>query len=63
MCHPKRGGGLRGGGTVETLAGEEGGGGFDELTAAFAGGEEGFVLDGVKWFHFVWVGRKNGFFW
>src|ERR1019366_2865910 len=39
----ERGGGLRGGGTVETLAGEEVGDGFDELTVAVAGGEEGFV--------------------
>ena len=58
------------GGSGETFAGEEVEGGFDELKAAVAGakawgggGEGGFVWDWVKWFHFVWVGRKNGFVW
>ena len=31
--------------------------------AGVLGGEDGFVLDRVKWFHFVWDGRKNGFVW
>ena len=27
--------------------------------AGVLGGEDGFVLDRVKWFHFVWVGKEK----
>src|ERR1019366_2220132 len=57
-------------------AGQTSGGGADEITARLHGDRllgrkpnyirsgwvaDGFGLVGVKWFHFVGVGRKNGF--